>query len=338
MREAFSEASRRTRRVDENVLDWRPISSVLPMNLIRHAIYTLRRYVEQIVDGIADVATRLRERFRRPWQPSFTSVKWLSSRTIRQEYFTDQFENNPTLFDEEFASTVDKKREEAEKQFWKVALIQITITGLMLLALVKATVTFSILGISASDAYKLRDFLLFCQAAVVSWSIVLQQYHHKLEDVLAAWVKHNTQPDEGRLPMLLRYFGPIETFNINVLPYKRNQLHNLATKSIFRIHGMLRFLSAMGFVSFTMLTPLVVAISVYRDPPNGWFSFAAVIYWTVVALFAIASAAINVFGVPYTDYSYVMKLDALQKSDAGSHKRVLAEIKRTGRLVDFEIS
>jgi hypothetical protein len=305
------------------------------MKLIQRTIYALRRHVEQIVDGVTGLLGQMRERLRSPSQPSLTSVKWLSSRTIRQEYFTDQFENNPEVFDKEFASTVDRKREEAEKQFWKVALVQITITGLMLLALVKATVNFSILGISASDAYKLRDFLLFCQAAVVSWSIVLQQYHHKLEDILAAWVKHNTQPDEARLPMLLRYFGPLETFNINILPYRRNQFHNPATKSVFRIYGTLRFLSAIGFASFTMLTPLIVAISVYRDPPNGWFSLTVVAYWTVVALFAVASAAINVFGVPYTDYSYVMKLAELQKSDAASHRRVLAEIKRTGQLADF---
>jgi hypothetical protein len=305
------------------------------MKLIQRMIYAPWRHVEQIVGGITGLLGQMRERLRPPSQPSLTSVKWLSSRTIRQEYFSDQFENNPEVFDKEFASTIDKKREEAEKQFWKVALVQITITGFMLLALVKATVTFSILGISASDVYKLRDFLLFCQAAVVSWSIVLQQYHHKLEDILAAWVKYNTQPDEARLPMLLRYFGPIETFNINILPYRRNQFHNPATKSVFRIHGTLRLLSAIGFASFTMLTPLIVAIGVYRDPPNGWFSLAVVAYWTVVALFAIASAAINVFGVPYTDYSYVMKLAELQKTDAASHRRVLAEIKRTGQLVDF---
>jgi len=40
----------------------------------------------------------------------------------------------------------------------------------------------------------------------------------------------------------------------------------------FVLHGILRFLSAMAFASFTSVTPLIVAISVYREPPNGWFS------------------------------------------------------------------
>ncbi len=169
----------------------------------------------------------------------------------------------------------------------------------------------------------------------MSWSVILQQHHHKLEDITVAWVRNNTQSEEALPVILLRYIGPIKAFNINVLPYKQNQFHNLATKNIFRIHRALRFLSAIAFASFTLVTPLIVTISVYRDPPNAWFSYAAIIYWTVVALFALASAAINVFGVPYTDLSYAMKLDALMRSDANSHKRVMAEIIRTGKIVEF---
>ncbi|WP_213739138.1 hypothetical protein [Bradyrhizobium sp. dw_411] len=70
---------------------------------------------------------KLQQYRRQPSPPSFTSVKWLSSRRIRQQYFTDQFESNSQLFDQAFADTIDKKRDEAEKQFLKVALIQITI-------------------------------------------------------------------------------------------------------------------------------------------------------------------------------------------------------------------
>jgi len=295
----------------------------------------LKGIVGTFVSCISEAFDGMRARLERPSVPSFTSIRWLSSRRIRQQYFTEQFENNPSLFDVVFANAVDQKREEAEKQFLKVALIQIAITGFMLLALMKASATFSILGISSADAYKLRDFLLFCQAATVSWSVILQQHHHKLEDITVAWVRNNTQSEEALPVILLRYIGPIEAFNINVLPYKQNQFHNLATKNIFRIHGTLRFLSAIAFASFTLVTPLIVAISVYRDSPNAWFSYAAVIYWTVVALFALTSAAINVFGVPYTDSSYAMKLDALMKSDANSHKRVMAEIIRTGKIVEF---
>jgi hypothetical protein len=302
---------------------------------IQNAIHALKGIVGAFVQAVGGAFERMRTRIRRPSDPSFTSVKWLSSRHIRQQYFADQFESNPSLFDEAYANAIDQKREEAEKQFWKVALIQITITGFMLLALMKASVAFSIFGISSAEAYKLRDFLLFCQAAIVSWSIVLQQYHHKLEDIIVAWVRRSTQSEEALPPILLRYVGPIEAFNINVLPYKENQFHNLATKNIFRIHAILRFLSAIAFASFTLVTPLIVALSVYKDPPNGWFSFASVIYWVIVALFAVASAAINVFGVPYTDYSYAMKLDTLMKSDSISYKKVMAEITRTGRRVEF---
>lgn len=86
---------------------------------------------------------------------------------------------------------------------------------------------------------------------------------------------------------------------------------------------------------FTTITPIFVAISTLRAPSNGWLSYAAVIYWATVFLFATASATINIFGVPYTDSSYVMKLDALMKSDPSAHGRVMAEIKRTGKLVDL---
>jgi hypothetical protein len=186
---------------------------------------TLQRAIASLKGTGAALAGRARELFRiagehvqRSRAPSFTSIKWLSSRHIRQQYFEDQFRNNPSLFDKIFADVIDKKREEAEKQFLKVALIQITITGFMLLALMKASISFSILGILSADAYKLRGFLLFCHAATVSWSIVLQQHHHKLEDILVAWVKLNTPTQEALPPMSLRFLGPIETFNVNVLP------------------------------------------------------------------------------------------------------------------------
>jgi hypothetical protein len=305
------------------------------MDRFRDVIAGLKQTIGATADCMGKACAGFKARRSRPAALTFTSVKWLSSRRIRQQYFTDQFESSPGLFDQAFADAIDKKRGEAEKQFLKVALVQITITSFMLLALMKASVTFSILGVSSADAYKLRDFLLFCQAATVSWSVILQQYHHKLEDIIVAWVKHNTASEEALPPILLRYLGPLEAFNINVLPYKQNQFHNLATRNIFRIHGVLRLLSALAFASFTLVTPLIVAISVYRVPSNGWFSYTAVLYWTVVMLFAITSSAINVFGIPYTDYSYAMKLDALQRSDPNSHRRIMADIVRTGKRVDF---
>ena len=111
------------------------------MRKIQNAIHKLKRMVDTSVDGVKGLTEWVR--VRRPSPPSFTSVKWLSSRRIRQQYFTVQFEANLSLFDEAFANAIDQKREEAEKQFFKVALIQITLTGFMLLALMKATVAFN---------------------------------------------------------------------------------------------------------------------------------------------------------------------------------------------------
>jgi hypothetical protein len=101
------------------------------------------------------------------------------------------------------------------------------------------------------------------------------------------------------------------------------------------VYRILRALAAMAFMSFTLITPLIVAISVYKEPPNGWFSYTVVLYWAVVFLFASVSAAINNFGVPYTDYSYAIKLDSLQKIDPAAHERIMAEIVRTKKRVDL---
>src|SRR6266481_4676906 len=108
------------------------------MRQLQNAIDTLKSIVSVFIDGIGGAFERTLAVINRPSAASLTSVKWMSSRYIRRQYFADQFESNPNLFDEEFANAIDKKREEAEKQFLKVALIQITITGFMLLALMKA--------------------------------------------------------------------------------------------------------------------------------------------------------------------------------------------------------
>jgi hypothetical protein len=93
---------------------------------------TLQRVIIRLKMTGAALAGRVRELLRMavervppPRAPSFTSVKWLSSCHIRQQYFGDQFRNNPSLFDKVFADVIDKKREEAEKKFLKVALAQL---------------------------------------------------------------------------------------------------------------------------------------------------------------------------------------------------------------------
>jgi hypothetical protein len=301
---------------------------------IMSRLNSLAKWLGALLDAMHEAFEQLRRKLIR--KPSFTSVRWLSSRRIRQQYFEDQIREDEGLFDQSYIAAIDQKRTEAEKQFFNIALTQMTLTGFLLLAFVKTTASISIFGISSTEVYKFRDFLLFCHAITVVWSIIIQQYHHKLEDLIVAWVKLKAASEEAAIPMFLRYLGPLEVFNINVLPYKQNQFHNLATRNIFRIHGLLRLVSVLGIMSFTTLTPVVVAISLFHDPSNGWFSYAAICFWVVVMLFAMASAAINIFGVPYTDFSYAMKLDALMKSDPRRHKIVMAEITRTNKLVDLD--
>ncbi|MBB5053058.1 hypothetical protein HNQ36_003049 [Afipia massiliensis] len=268
-------------------------------------------------------------------QVSLTSIKRLSSRKIRQDYFADQMKKDPSLSSDDAIETFDKKRSEAEGAFLKLMIVQLTVTGFLGLALLKTDASFSIFGVSSTDAYKLRDFLLFCHAIIVTMSVVLQQHHHKLEDYLVAGIVSAGKPTEVYPMLMLKYFGPLETFNINVLPYQRHQFHNLATKYFFTTYKIFRFVAALGFMSFTLLIPLVTAISVFKDPSHGWVSYCAAGYWVAVMTFSTISMIIHVVGIPYTDYSYTMKLHDLQNTDPSRHKKVMEEIVRTNRLIEF---
>jgi hypothetical protein len=54
-----------------------------------------------------------------------------------------------------------------------------------------------------------------------------------------------------------------------------------------------------------------------------------------VGIFSVASSLINVFPLPYVDYSYVTKLAELQKADPQRHRQIHEEISRTGKLPEI---
>jgi hypothetical protein len=104
------------------------------------------------------------------------SRKWQSARTIRQEACLDVLKGGSDQLDSSFFIALDGRRVELDKQFWKAGIIQITITGFLMLSLLDLKEThFSIFGISFDAISNAREFLLFCHALTIGFMIVLQQ-------------------------------------------------------------------------------------------------------------------------------------------------------------------
>lgn len=273
-------------------------------------------------------------------KPKLTTTKWLPIRRIRQDACIEVLSHNTGVLNQGFFNALDQKRFEYDKLFWKVALAQITITTFLLLSLLSIDdVSLTIFGLSAKAVSKVREFLLFCHAFTIAYAIILQQYINKLEDFLVAHARHrfgNVEEDNDELKIyLLRYLSPIEAFNLIFLPYKKNLFHHAISKSLIKMLSILRALSALGFAAFTMIVPLIAAVTIALNPNFGWLSYCVVGYWTTVALFSTASALVNFFPLPYTDFSYVMKLEELHKKNPGQHKRVIEEMVRTGKLPEL---
>ena len=161
--------------------------------------------------------------FGKPKKPHMTSIKWLLMRRIRQETCTTILATRNPNFDQAFFDALDSKRLDYDKHFWKLALVQLTLAGLLALSLLTIDeINFSFLGISGKSLNKLREFLLFGHALTIAYAIILQQYIHKLEDFLVAFATRKfskDDPDNEELKIFLfRYMNPFETFNIGFLP------------------------------------------------------------------------------------------------------------------------
>lgn len=278
--------------------------------------------------------------FRKRSKPKFVSLKWLRSRTIRQDACIEVLAAGSKQLDQNFFDALNEKRSEYDKQFWKVAVLQLTVTSFLMLSLIDLKgISFSIFGLSAGALANAREFLLFCHAMTIGFGVVIQQHVHKLEDVLVAHARQvigDNKPDNEELKIyLLRYLSPIETFNLIFLPYRKHLFYNRASKIVLSIHNISRAVTAMGFVAFTILVPIIASFTIWEHPNFGWLSYAVFAYWWAVSIFSLASALINVFPLPYLDYSYAMKLQALQQKDPERHKQVMAEIARMGKLPEI---
>jgi hypothetical protein len=270
----------------------------------------------------------------------FVSRKWLTMRQIRQQACIDVFQTNNARFDKAYFDSLDKKRVEYDRQFWKVGITQITIAGFLLLSLLDLKgLHFSILGITADAIGNAREFLLFCHALTIGIAIVLQQYIHKLEDFLVAHSRNEfgdeTSDNDELKIYVLQFLSPIEAFNINFLPYRKNLFYNGASKLIDRIHTVFRLITFIGLALFAISVPVVAAAAIWNHPNFGWLSYCIVLYWSAVGIFSIASSLINVFPLPYADYSYVTKLTELQKRNPKRHRQIHEEIARTGKLPEI---
>lgn len=229
--------------------------------------------------------------------------RWLSARLIRQQACIEVLQAGSKHLDENFFESLDTKRAACDQQFWKASVVQLTITGFLFLSFLDLKgVHFSIFGVSADALANAREFLLFCHALTVIFTIVLQQYISKLEDFLVAYARYHIgsdKPDDDELKIfMMRFISPIEAFNVMFLPYRKNLFYNSASKIILRVHNLTRAIAAIGFASFSILVPTIASILTWQSPNFGWLSYGVVGYWWAVGAFSVASALLNVFALP----------------------------------------
>jgi hypothetical protein len=271
---------------------------------------------------------------------NFVARKWLSSRTIRQETCIELLKAGSKHLDEYFFDDLNKSRMGYDKQLWKILITQLTITGFLMLSLLDLnSIHFSIFGFSADALKSAREFLLLCHALCIGFATVLQQHIQKLEDFLVGFARQTVggdQADNDELKIYVtKFLNPVETFNIIFLPYRKHLFYNMASKFLVRLYAVARFVVFIGFVAFTLIIPIIATITIAKAPNFGWFSYCIVGYWWAMRIFSLAATLLNIFPLPYADYSYAMKLSELQKKDPVRHQQIHAEIAKTGKLPEI---
>ncbi len=288
---------------------------------------------------IADFWLRVKERWTAFYNTNIkqrpgdlVTIRWLSSRHIRQAEFAEILSNNRELFGQAYIDDVNKTRSDYEKIFWKVGLFQFTLTGILVLYLMSVEVSFSFLGFSSQAIGKLAEFVLFAHGVTIGYSIVLQQLIHKLEDVLFTFAREQSKErgTESYLFYALRYASPTEAMAIDFLPSSKHDLfQNDLGKFLEVAHGYFRAVSALGFAALTMVVPLIAAIVIAFKPSYGVFSYLIVAYWFAVGIYSVLAMLKGWVGIPFTDYSYSRKLAELETKDPAKYHEVIAEAVRT---------
>jgi hypothetical protein len=101
------------------------------------------------------------------------------------------------------------------------------------------------------------------------------------------------------------------------------------------VYTVARLIAAIGFGAFSLIVSIIAAITIAKNPNFGWLSYCVVAYWWAMGIFSLAASLLNIFPLPYADYSYVMKLSELERTDPAKHRQVHAEIAKTGKLPEI---
>jgi len=261
----------------------------------------------------------------------------LTIRDIRRRHFSGVLAGSPReLFSNEFFEKIISEKRDQDRVFWKVGVVYFSLIALLGFALAPFKLQISILGFSSGDLYSLREVVLFLCAVMSSYLFLIQSFSYQLEDLLRVFIESRTQDEIARRFYSVRYQNPITALTTAYFAPPNNHSATAVARAIFKIFDCSRILVVAAFALVMMGIPLFAAGSILIHATHSpLVSMFVVGIWMASAILNVAHTVIANWGVPFKDYSYVMKLAEIQGRDPERHRLIHEEIIRTKQLRDL---
>jgi hypothetical protein len=250
-------------------------------------------------------------------KPTIAKRVWLTVEQVRRSSILDALSTvaGRKLFTASYATELASRRNELEKAFWRVAIFNILIAGILFLNSSLIAAEFTIGGISFRQISPVKEILLFVSSTLVVIVAYLGLQVRAMNTALSAWLEKTYSPGIREVARLKLMGLPGEA---GAWPSSGNpSIHPASLRHGYAIVVALALIVWLViFILATFAINIIIIVDTIRNPnfPPLW-SWMVVAYAIAGQIISTALSALHFLPLPYTDYTDVMKLVDLEKRD-----------------------
>jgi hypothetical protein len=230
------------------------------------------------------------------------SVRWVALTTLEMFGFSELLKQVKTeeLFNDEFASSIEKLRNDQEKLFFSTMITQNTLLLLLLLGIIPLSSSINLFGITVVPGGRLREILIAIISTMTFYMAGIHTSISSMSTFLWQYALHKGFDDTTRATLLMRYLP----LRIRApLPYsfiQKEVVPTRFTRIFLRTHS-----SIIG--SVLLIVPMVInvlfvvaLVDVWTSPAfSRWISYPLVIYGALATLSGIGAWLLAVVPLPF---------------------------------------
>lgn len=231
-----------------------------------------------------------------------SKVKWISARRLEMIGFAQVLSKVEAkeLLNDQFASDVEKLRNEAEKLYTTGIIAQSTLLLVLLLGIIPLGSSISLFGITVAPGGKLREVLVAVITTMTFHHLAMQSKIFTMTGFLYQYALSKGVDEPTRATLMMRY-SPLRIRS--PLPFSFVQEEVRLTSFSLLLFSVLRVMNTMP----TLIIPIVLnslyiiaLIDIWSSPAfPRWISFSLVVYAAIGTVAAFLSLAIIALPLPF---------------------------------------